>query len=71
MTDTNELLKLAREAEANAKAYTDKKMTYWKIRNLYVDTLAHILDVEYDTAYQMVLDPDFKLPKKKAKKTSA
>jgi len=67
MTDTNELLKLARFAEANAEAYADRKMSYWKIRNLYVDTLAHTLDVPYDTAYQMVKDPDFRLPKKKAK----
>jgi hypothetical protein len=68
MTDTNELLRLARVADANAEIYTDTKMTYWKIRNLYVDTLAHTLEVPYDTAYEMVKDPDFRLPKKRAKK---
>jgi hypothetical protein len=65
MTEPNELLNLARDAHGNAENYPDTKMTYWRIRNLYIDTLAHTLDIEYDTAYQMVLDPDFKLPKKK------
>jgi hypothetical protein len=65
MTDTNELLRLARVADANAEVYPDTKMTYWKIRNLYVDTLAHTLEVPYDTAYEMVKDPDFRLPKKR------
>jgi hypothetical protein len=67
MKKANELLSLAREAEANAKA----DPTNWAIvrtRNLYVDTLAMTLDLPYQTAYEMVLDPDFRLPKEKKKK---
>jgi hypothetical protein len=67
MTKTNELLLLAREAEANAKA----DPTNWglvRTRNIYVDTLAMTLDIAYQTAYEMVLDKDFILPKEKKKK---
>jgi hypothetical protein len=68
MKTANELLLLAREAEAKTK--TDP--TNWALirtRNIYVDTLALTLDIAYKTAYEMVLDPDFILPKqKKAKK---
>jgi hypothetical protein len=67
MTDKNELLSLAREAEANAQA----EPVNWALirtRNLYVDTLALTLDIAYQTAYEMVLDPDFKLPKENKKK---
>jgi hypothetical protein len=67
MKTANELLLLAREAEANAKA----DPTNWALvrtRNLYVDTLAQTLDIGYNTAYEMVLDQDFILPKEKKKK---
>jgi hypothetical protein len=67
MKTANELLLLAREAEANAIA----DPTNWALirtRNIYVDTLALTLDIAYKTAYEMVLDKDFILPKEKKKK---
>jgi hypothetical protein len=67
MTQPNELLRLARVAHANAEQYPDTKMSYWRVRNLYIDTLAHTLDIAYETAFEMVKDPDFRLPKKRIK----
>jgi hypothetical protein len=67
MTDANELLLLAREAEAKAKA-DPINWALVRTRNLYVDTLAMTLDIAYQTAYEMVLDQDFRLPKEKKPK---
>jgi hypothetical protein len=67
MTKANELLLLAREAEANAEA-DPANWTIRRTRNLYVDSLAYTLDIAYQTAYEMVLDPDFRLPKEKKTK---
>jgi hypothetical protein len=67
MSKPQEILQLARESEANLEA----EPTNWslrRIRNVYVDTLALTLDIEFQKAYQMVLDLDFKLPKEKKNK---
>jgi hypothetical protein len=66
MSREQELLSAARRAE-NELETEPTNWTLRRIRNVYVDTLALTLDIEFQKAYQMVLDPDFILPKSKKK----